>query len=83
MINFIPIPIFLSEEKKCIIQEGIRYCQESSLPLGGLGLLLLIVVFWCIGWIGGTFYFDDKFGKGMWWLVGYLIATALLLILLG
>jgi hypothetical protein len=83
MFQFIPIPIFLSQEKNCIIQEGIRYCEEIPFSLKGLGVLLLIVILWVVGWIGGTLYFDNKFDKGTWWFVGYLIATALLLILLG
>jgi hypothetical protein len=83
MNTIISIPIFLPEEEKCIIQEGIRYCEEKSTSLGEFGILLLVLALWVVGLFAAMNFTDKRFDNPFIGVFGYLILTALLLILLG
>jgi len=83
MSTIFPMPIFLHEEKKCIIQEGIRYYEEIPLTLKGFGILFLVAVLWFVGLAVAIFFTEEKFDNPLIGIFGYLILTALLLIFLG
>jgi hypothetical protein len=66
------IPINNTRKVDCIIQDGVKYCERSDIPISVLGFLILGIlcyIAWVWFWLGKMFDYNVD-----GWVGGFMIA---------